>query len=223
MRRLLKAAILPLALFVMVLVAVGADQPASAQVQTHSLADAIDQGLVEVQFTATGSASGSAALLQLRRTNAVSLTLSVPAGMVLLNENEDEQDLVVRRLRGLSEGGRRFQPLNAIVLTDDNVHAYVLEAYCLEARAENPSEGASLTFGGFVPGDLQRVLTAVDAVPDAVDYAVVIQAAVWALTDDLSAEELDEIGYSMDEADLDLARAIIKAAGLRPEAFQLFS
>ena len=198
--------------------------PAGAGSETAiALPDAIADRLVEAEFRATGSASGAAVLLRLRRLVAEELTISVPTGMLLLNEDQEEQDMAVRKLLSEAGEGRRYRPATLIELRNDDEHIYIVEAYCLEAQLDNPTEGNLLTFDGFVGADLTAVLEAVDRVRGADDNILAIQAAVWSITDDLSRAELDRIGYRLSNRDVDVARTLIEVAGLDPTRFRLFA
>jgi len=217
------------ALVVIVSLALGAAvAPAAAQsppdrvVDTVSLPDAIDQGLVRAEFTGNGSASGASILLRLARTAPTELTLAVPAGLLLLNADAEEQDMVVRRLLGESTSGSRYRETTLIELRDDDEHVFVLEAYCLEARLDNPSRGAGFTPAGLAHPDVIAVLEAVDRVRGADEEVTVIQATVWAITDNISRDELDEIGYGLNDREARLAAEILGAAGFDAAAFRLF-
>jgi hypothetical protein len=199
-----------------------AQQPASGAVDAVSLLDAIDQGLVRAEFTGNGSASGAAMLLRVARTSPSDLTLMVPLGLLLLNGDAEEQDMVVRQLLGESRGGSSYRPLTLIELRDDDEHVFILEAYCLEATLDNPARGSGFTPAGLAGEDVIAVLEAVDRVPDADEEITVIQAAVWAITDDISRDELDEIGYGLDDDEAELAAAILREAGFDATAFRLF-
>jgi hypothetical protein len=130
--------------------------------------------------------------------------------------------MVVRRLLGVSTGGSRYQPATLIELRDDDEHAFMLEAYCLEAHRDNPSGGTGLTPAGFAHPDVVAVLQAVDRVPDAAGDIGVIQAAVWAVTDNISAGELEDIGYGLTDREAQLVADVLSAAGFDPTGFRLF-
>ncbi len=187
-----------------------------------SLLDALDQGLVEAQFEATGAASGHVVNVRLRRLTAEPLTLAVPPGLALLNENTGEQDLVVRILLGASAGGSRYNIAGAIVLIDDMAHVYALDGYCLEANNDNPSEGARLSPAGLANPEVVRVMLAANDLPGAGDEISAIQAALWAVTDDLTEEQLASIGYALSPDERTIARTILEQAGLDPARYRLF-
>jgi hypothetical protein len=222
-----RAVVVPLLSILAALVLLAGAGPAAAQprppaADAVSLPDAIDQGLVRAEFSGTGSASGASLLLRVARTSPDDLAITVPLGLLVLNADDAEQDMVVRQLLGASAGGSSYRPAAAIELRDDDEHVFILEAYCLEAHLDNPSRGVAFSANGFVHPDVIAVLEAVDRVPDADEEIEVIQAAVWAITDDISAGELDDIDYSLNERETQLVADILRAAGFDPARFRLF-
>ena len=193
-------------------------------VERHGLLEAIEAGLVETVFRSSGGASGDVVDLVIRRLGDlgdVTLALTVPAGFMLANPAGGEQDLIVVGLEGLMIGSSTFLPVDQIELVDDLEHTYLLEAYCAEAHDANPSEGSTLSPGEMVDPDMAAVLGALDETGASGDLYV-IQAVIWALTDDVSTRDLDSVGYGLDEERLALARQVIEAAGLDPADFRLF-
>lgn len=194
-------------------------------VERHGLLEAIEGGLVEAEFRSSGGASGDVIDLVIRRLGDfgdVTLALTVPTGFMLSNPAAGEQDLIVVGLEGLIIGSSSYEPVDEIELLDDLEHTYLLEAYCAEAHDANPSEGSALTPGDLVDPDMAAVLGALDEA-GATGNLYVIQAVIWALTDDVSTADLESVGYGLDEEGLALARDVIEAAGLDPADFRLFS
>ena len=192
-------------------------------VRELSLLEALEAGLVEVDFRGTGSASGDIVQLAIRLTTASDdvVRLTVAAGMMLTNSSGGEQDLVIRSLTGVMTGEVTYQAATAIELPDLEWRDYVLEAYCAEAHDDNPTADGVLTPNGLGDERLIRVFAAIDeseVLPD----LYVIQAVVWAITDDIRASELENVGYGLDEAGLTMARDIIELAGFAPGEFRLF-
>jgi len=128
---------------------------------------------------------------------------------------------VIRGLAGVMTGETTYQSVTEIELPDVEWREYVLEAYCAEAHDDNPSANGLLTASESPNEDLAAVFAAIDEL--AIDDLEVIQAAVWAVTDDIRAGELEAIGYGLDETGLAQAREIIERAGLDPSAFRLFN
>jgi len=198
------------------------DQPVPSVDQEESLPDAVAAGLVGAQFEGTGGASGDVMLLRVRRTVARTLSITVPLGLVVDNTDASEQDMIVRRLAGEDGGGDGYSPVDSVLLTDDGEHEYVLEAYCLEAHKDNPSSDSSLRIGEAADSDVLAVLAAIDQTDHAEGNVKVIQAAVWAITDDITLDELEEVGYELSSDDVETARELIEVGGLDPESYRLF-
>ena len=189
-------------------------------VERLTLREAIDTGVVETEFTATGGASGDVIELAIRRLGDTVLELSVESGVLLTNPSGPEQDMVVAGLEGVLTGANTYQPTEVIRLDDDEWVDYLLEAYCAEAHDDNPSEGGVLTLGD-TNADLAAVLdAAMDT--DAAGDLMVIQAVVWVVTDDVSVNDLQSVGYGLEEEQVALARQVIEAAGLDPASYRLF-
>jgi hypothetical protein len=193
-------------------------------VERYGLVEAVEAGLVEVEFRASGGASGDVVELLIRTVGdlAETLELTVPPGLMLSNPVAGEQDLVVAGLEGLVSGPSSYEPVDEITLPDDDLRTYLLEAYCAEAHDGNPSEGGALSLGEMAGPDLVAVLGALGDAGAAGDL-LVVQAVVWAVTDDITAGDLDSVGYGLDAEQLSLARQVVEAAGLDPASFRLFS
>lgn len=204
----------PLTLLSVLLLAVVACvevEPPDPLADKVSLVVAVDLGQVEVEFEGTGAASGASIKLRIRRLVELDLSVDIPTGTTLINSNPSEQDMIV------------LDSPEPILLMDDAWLEVTLEAYCLEADKDNPSEGGSLSLGGPPNDDVLAVLEAAKQVPEAQGNVVVIQGAVWAVTDDKSQAELDRIGYELSSDDVETARAIIETAGLDPSRYRLFA
>lgn len=178
--------------------------------------------LVDAVFTSNGAACGSSVILSIRRTEVLDLSITVLPGMLLLNQFDGEQDMVVYQLLGESSSGTRYLPRTTIELRDNADHDYPFDAYCIEAHLDNPSEAARFRSDGYAVQSLVDLVEAAGRLPAAEDNVSATQAPVWALTDDLTRAELEEIGYQLSEADMDVARAILVEAGFDPASFRLF-
>jgi hypothetical protein len=98
----------------------------------------------------------------------------------------------------------------------DTVYA-LLESYSLNALAEPATENDAFTVDGRAAPDTLAVLRAA-AETDSIEAK---QIAVWATTDDVSAQDLQEIAFTHQPHDLDAARAILRRARLDPDKYQI--
>jgi hypothetical protein len=178
-----------------------------------TLPQAMNERIVDGRLEGTGGASGSVMDLHIKRISPANLSLAVPTGLVVHNPSATEQDLVLRGLLGPP----------TVVLVDDAWHVFNLEGYCLQADLDNPSEGSGLTLGEKADARVVAVLEAISQVQSAEGNTEAIQAAVWAVTDDISLPHLEELDYRLSDDDLLVARWLIKAAGLDPSTFSLFN
>lgn len=187
-----------------------------------SLPDAVDRRLVAIQINATGSASGDVITLRVQRMAHKDLFVTVPRGMILANANANEQDLVVRRLKGEDTGSGGYYAADVIGLEDEDEHTFILEAYCLEADKDNPSQGSSLAVGQIAGSDVMAVLDAFDENDESDSNIRAFQAAIWVVTDDVTLRELEEIDYGLSSDDLELVRHILETAGFDAQIFRMF-
>ena len=188
----------------------------------RDLVSAVEEGLVQVEFRALGGASGDIVELLIESLTDADLEITVPPGLMLHNPAAGEQDLVVTGLEGLMTGPNTYEPADEISLDDDSLLEYLLEAYCAEAHEANPSESGALTMGAVAGADLVAVLQAASA-QGVVGEVMLVQAVVWVVTDDVTAGDLEDVGYGLDAEEISRARAVITAAGLDPGDYRLFT
>ena len=205
--------------------AVFADGVTPTELDAIPLQQAIANGLVRARFVGTGGASGGVVRLHIQRTGKAGgrpLRLRVPLGTFLNNAAAGQQDMVVLGLLGKVAGPHSYTPADLIELLDNRLHEYVLEAFCAEAHKQNPAAGGSLSIGPLSSSELRAVLQGSQLVPAAQKSLKAIQAAVWAVTDDISRSELAAIGYALTPSELRTARAIMTAGHLDWQHYRLF-
>lgn len=186
-----------------------------------SLADALAQNLADIRILGKGGASGSSILLLVRTTTGQKPgTIKVEPGTVLRSSLAGEQDMVVRRLLGWQVDEQHYNPAETLFLTGiEGTQTYVVDAYCLNFHKDNPSAGNSFTLDGMTEPAISAILQAVERMPGMDAEIAVIQAAIWAMTDNPTWTELAERGYSPDH---ERVRALLKEARLDPTCTTLF-
>lgn len=215
---------------------VGVTPPAAGQeLPRLTLVDAWRSATVEIEFTgrsqrdatgrsggfSVGVTSGAAIRRRVRRLTDQAVRIVVPPGSVLLNQNGGEQDMVLRRL-GDERGGS-----SSIVLADRGWQTYIFEAYCIEAHDENPSSSSAFTLSPSPDRELAWIFDAADRALAKTSHVeaneiLAVQAAVWAVTDDISRSEMTGLGYVLSDEDFALVKEILLGAELDPDAFLLF-
>src|SRR5687767_5951802 len=88
-----------------------------------ALQDAIARGWVEYSLQGTGSSSGDAVTLRIRKTSGAEtsrLVVTVPSGSVLRSSDAAKQDMAIFAVRGILVGEDRYRTATEAVLTGDD-------------------------------------------------------------------------------------------------------
>jgi len=184
----------------------------------------MEQQFVTVSFTSIGGASGDVIIITLQRLKAPAdsdLTVTLPPGLLLTNSDPTEQNMILLQIEGAVDnpGANTYTPATVMELApQETVAYYVVEAFCTNLHNGNPTNGTSMTLSGQASSDLVSLMKAAAARNDSI---LVIQAAVWALTDNASRDDLNQVGYQLSDQDLQSARDLLRAAGLDPANYQL--
>lgn len=111
------------------------------------LEDAIRDGKVSSQITGVGGSTGDTIEVTLQRKVPQTLSLTLAPGTVLKSVDPSVQDMIVARIKGKRTRSNpgRYEVNSEIVLSDDNPHSYVIEAYCLDFHKANPGPTSSFT------------------------------------------------------------------------------
>ena len=187
-----------------------------------SLAEALDQGLADIQILGRGAASGSSIIVVARPLGDQRIEIQIKPGTILRSSAPGEQDMVVRRLLGLRVDEQRYNPADLISLLGIvGPQTYVLDAYCLNFHKDNPGSTTTFAVGVDAPASplIVAILDAVDRMPGAEQSIDAIQAAIWAVTDHATWQEMAERGYSPDHQ---MVAALLQSAGLDQECARLF-
>jgi hypothetical protein len=104
--------------------------------------EAVAKGLVSVEVSGMGASTGDAITVVVREKTSELLILKLEEGTVFSAQDSSVQNMVGARIRGLPVGGNRFQSASQIVLTDNNPHTLIVEAYCMDFHKSNPSSAS---------------------------------------------------------------------------------
>ncbi len=171
------------------------------------LEQAVRRGKVEVEIRGIGGSTGDAILLTVRRKVPEMLRLTLAPSTVFKSTSGTVQNMVGASIKGERVGENSYRHTNEIVLTDNNKHSYVVEAYCLDFRKGNP--GPSDRFSIAPPdGQALKILRAGKAKGASIQ---VIQAAVWMDRDGITPGQLKQ-RFPIGDGDIEAARGLLRDA-----------
>lgn len=187
------------------------DQASSTVVITrgrYDLFDAVDEGLVDVEFRGTGYCSGDAVKLEITPKLDVSIDVEITLGLILINSGSG-QNMIVAETR--------------IVTVKPDVELDLdIEAYCLDSHKPNPSSKETLsvqTDPGAYGEDVVALMESLEGIPSSQKSIEAVQIALWVITDDISEGDL-RIDYSTE--DIEDAEWLLENAGIDTAGKKLF-
>jgi hypothetical protein len=200
----------------------GAATPTPAEPLSYPIKEAVAQGLIEVEIEGrsdlTEACAGDIIEIGFQRRQPQVMEIVIPAGTVLTNTNASQQNMVIR---GLTDGDL---PSNGndtlIVLDEDGWQRFLFEAYCLEMSKDNIRSSSSFALGEEASVEVVSVLDATDEVGADIATLTAIQAALWALTENATREQICG-RIDAGDTDIDCACKILDAAGFAGEAQRL--
>ena len=151
------------------------------------------------------------------------IQVTLPPGLLLTNSDPTEQNMILLQIAGMEDnlGANTYTPATVMELSpgETNVY-YVVEAYCVNLHKGNPGSGNGMTLSGQASSDLVSLMKAELSFSDSIS---VIQAAVWAITDNATRDDLNQYGpfYQLSDQDLQSVRDLMRTAGLNPANYRL--
>ena len=140
----------------------------------------------------------------------------------MVSSDPGAQNMVALKVRGIPTGPMTFRPVSKMVLTSNQPQEFILQTYCLDFHKANPSESTTFSVGAACSPEVLQMLEALDKVPASKRSIGAIQAAIWAVTENVSREEL-LARFPVTAEDIESARAILQAAGIDPLSRRLFA
>ena len=187
------------------------------------LSEAIREQVVKAEIWGTGSSSGDSILLKLTRLVPRTIQINIPIGTVLISDDPSVQSMVIRKVKGIAVGAMRYQPVKSIILDSNEPREYVLEAYCLDFHKENPSKESTFWVSpNPANSEIIDVLKTADRLDPEIATVPAIQTAIWALTEDMSEDELKE-RFRVTPEDIENAKAVLDTAGFEAKTFRLYT
>ncbi len=185
---------------------------------SYELAEAINRGVIEVNIQGTGAASGDSITLSVQRIALENLLITIEPGTVLISGVEREQNMVIRRLKGLLTGFETYSLCEHIFLDSNEWKKYVLEAYCLDFHKDNPSKTTNFSIGGLPSEPAIKILRVLDEPQLETASIEVIQVAIWVAQEDITKEDVERWGYHLTPEDIELIRTILNLAKVEQRA-----
>lgn len=185
--------------------------------QATTLQQALANQSVDAQIRGTGTAFGDCITARITRRTRDVLPLELAQGTLLLSKDSAVQDMVVTRVRAIINQDGGLTETDAIRITDDAPHEYLLEAYGLDSRLKSPGVGTTFVVAGPATQAVQRTLQAAAQleVSSTARADTATQAALWLLAGHQNREDIC-LRIACQPEDLALADQILVQAGLAP-------
>lgn len=190
---------------------------------------AVDRGIITPQFTSTGKASGHVADLIITSNAPEPITIDLKnsglEGLILINPNKDEQDLVITRIPGVSTGPTAYRPADNVTINPNESVTLPVIGSCANMSKKNPSEGLNLTLNGLISGDVPDVIEALrnTEFPENFtqgDIQLITQITIWMSqpeNKDKTPEDYEIRGYPIKEEYKPIIKDILNETGTNTE------
>ena len=182
----------------------GAASPVAFGQEPAALERAVRDDKVELAITAMGGSTGNAIRIAVRRKVHEAMRLTLTPGIVFKSTSGVVQNMAGGSIKGERLGENSYRPGAEIVLTDNERHNYIVEAYCLDFHKPNPESGDSFALAAPDP----RAASILAAARKRSASIGAIQAAVWMSRESLSPEQI-ETRFPVKARDLGVARAVL--------------
>lgn len=184
------------------------------------LESGVKEGKVEASFQCKGT-YGDIVVVALKLKSGERTEVAISPGTILKNNNPAQESLAIRKYRGRPQSvhTNKFDPNSTLLLTSSKGDdTGILECYSLNALAPPGGAASTYTVDGHVPDKLLRVI---EAMQDG-ETIMAKQGAVWAITDNLTHDQMRKLIHLYMESDFSQTRKILTRAKLDPMDFKLF-
>jgi hypothetical protein len=188
-----------------------AAQLVPAQETAVSIQRAVQQGLVDVEVSSLGGATGSTIQVNVRRKVATNVKVEINAGTMFAAPTATVQNMAGGVITGEYNNEGAFNPgrTSVVVLADTNWHRYAVESFCMDFHRGPPVRGQQF---GLVVED-QRAVRIMQAGKTRRASLWAVQFALWMDRDGISEPDLlAQYGQYVTEADVAMARTLIRDA-----------
>lgn len=185
------------------------DEDAPYDTPRYSLQEAVSRGLVDYEIRGNGNSSGDSLTMTMRRLSFSAIDVYIVPGTIFVSGNANAQRMVGWRVVGVVELDQKTYETTSMYLPDTIQRTFVIEAYCLDFRRDNPSASDV-----FITSDLASSV----AVADTLDLRAAqiiaegkkrnltiagLQSAIWVDHEGISRKELETKFSAADGKDLD--------------------
>lgn len=168
------------------------------------LQKAVMEGQAQLTITGLGGSAGDTIRITVQRKVPETLKLTLAPGTVLRSISGKAQDMVVAAIKGERVDATTYRPATEIVLTDDDNHQYIVEAYCLDFRKANPTSKDRFALFPCDTRSANLILMGKEAkLPIGV-----IQSALWIDREGVSSSELKR-RFPVGDDDIKAARMLL--------------
>jgi hypothetical protein len=185
------------------------------------LANALSDHQIGVTLQSRGT-YGDIVVATMTSTSDQAIEVTITPGTLLRNETRSGESLVLVRYKGklATPTSDMYQENAQLTLgRKGDQHIALLEAYSVNALADPAQISDTFALSGTAN---TNVLAVVKALKDG-DAIEAKQMAVWAVTDNITAKDLDNVQFKYSPAHLTAARDILARADLTPNKFKLFA
>jgi hypothetical protein len=172
------------------LTASSSDTGSTQVMETHSLVEALEQGLITVEFLGTGNCAGESIRLKIKCEADLQVNVRIEPGWVLINSGSG-QNMIISETR-------------TVVLEPEVELTLDIEAYCLDIHKDNPSPSETLTLQehpGVYGTGVVDLMCSLSTVPEGRRGISAVQIALWALQGDVSKDSISIKHVDMDIVD----------------------
>ena len=186
---------------------------------------ALENALLAKQITASFKSRGTygdIVVATITSSTDQAIEVTITPGTLLTNTTRTGESLVLYRYKGklATATSANYQENAKLVLSSRNAEQIaLLEAYSVNALGEPAQVNDTFAVSATASTDVQAILK-VFTDNDSIQAK---QVAIWAVTDNISTENLNTMQFTYKPGDLDMAKSILQRAKLDPTKYKVFA
>lgn len=189
-----------LSLILLALTGVGAPALAERSIPLHV---AIEKGLVDVTVNGRGSSTGDSVQVTVRRGTRNNLRIEVSPGTVIESNTGDVQSMALGGIK-YERIGDQYHEAEAIELTDDKQHVFILQGFCRDFEKATPQMQSTFNVSAPDSADTKILVQAAKLGAS----SKLTQAAIWIHRNGVSDEQLRKT-FPVTQEEIDGARSLL--------------